>query len=80
MFSNMFWIRWEGSVYFNIWGKECVIQASLKEIECNLLLIFFTFQDFDHKLLVIFIRNIDQILNVLLLNSIFIIIYREREY
>ena len=38
--SNMFWIRGEGSVYFNIREEESVIQASLKEEEGNLLLKF----------------------------------------
>jgi len=35
--SNMFWIRGEVNVYFNIRGKESVIQASLRRGECNLL-------------------------------------------
>jgi len=30
IFSNMFWIREEGSVYFNIREEESVIQASLR--------------------------------------------------
>jgi len=36
-FSNMFWIRGEGSVYFNLRGEGSVIQASLRGGECNLL-------------------------------------------
>jgi len=39
IFSNMFCIRGEGNVYFNIRGEESVIQASLRGGECNLLLI-----------------------------------------
>jgi len=30
IFSNMFWIRGEGSVYFNIRGEESVIQIYLR--------------------------------------------------
>ena len=37
MFSNIFWIREEGSVYFNIREEESVIQTSLRGGECNLL-------------------------------------------
>jgi len=37
IFSNMFWIRGEGNVYFNIRGEGSVIQASLRGGECNLL-------------------------------------------
>jgi len=39
MFSNMFWIRDEENVYFNIKGEVSVIQASLRGGECNLLFI-----------------------------------------
>jgi len=39
IFSNMFWIRGEGSVYFNIREEGSVIQASLRGVECNLLFI-----------------------------------------
>ena len=35
--SNMFWIRGERSVYFNIRGEGSVIQASLRGRKCNLL-------------------------------------------
>jgi len=38
IFSNMFCIRGEGSVYFNIRGEESVIQTSFKGEECNLLI------------------------------------------
>ena len=37
MFSNMFGIRGEESVYFNITGEGSVIQESLRGGECNLL-------------------------------------------
>ena len=37
MFSNMFWIRGEGNVYFNIGDEWSVIQASLRRGKCNLL-------------------------------------------
>jgi len=37
IFSNMFWLRGEESVYFNIKGKRSVIQVFFKERECNLL-------------------------------------------
>jgi len=40
MFSNMFWIREEGNVYFKIRGEGSVIQTSLKGEECNLLNIY----------------------------------------
>ena len=39
-FSNMFWIRGERSVYFNIREEGSVIQASLRGGECNLLYIY----------------------------------------
>jgi len=32
MFSNMFWIRGEGSVYINIRGEGSVIQVSLRGV------------------------------------------------
>jgi len=38
IFSNMFWIRGEGSVYFNIRGEGSVIQVSLRGEEYNLLI------------------------------------------
>jgi len=39
MFSNMFWIRGEGSVYINIRGEGSVIQVSLRGGEYNLLFV-----------------------------------------
>jgi len=41
MFSDIFWIRGEGSVYFNIRGEESVIQASLRGGKCNLFFLLF---------------------------------------
>jgi len=38
MFSNMFWIRGERSVYINIRGEVSVIQVSLKRGKFNLLM------------------------------------------
>jgi len=37
MFSNMFWIRGEKSVYFNIKEEKNIIQTSLRRGEGNLL-------------------------------------------
>ena len=39
MFSNMFWIKGNESVYFNIKEEGSVIQSSLKGGECNLLIL-----------------------------------------
>jgi len=36
-----FFFSREGSVYLNIRGEGSVIQASLRERECNLLLLYF---------------------------------------
>ena len=38
IFFNMFWIREEENVYFNIRWEGNVIQISMKEEKCNLLL------------------------------------------
>jgi len=34
IFSNMFWIRGEGNVYFNISEKMSVIQTFLRGLNC----------------------------------------------
>jgi len=58
----MFWIRGEGSVYFNIRGEESVIQASLRGGECNLLLNFIYYSTFHSNFswsLLLFVRGVD---------------------
>jgi len=49
IFSNMFGKIGEVSVYFSIKGEDSVIQASLREEECNLLYIIFCVNYFTNK-------------------------------
>jgi len=41
MFCNMFWIKGESNVYFNIRGEESVIQTSFNGEKYNLLYIIY---------------------------------------